>query len=372
MQAISSSLEKESERIPTLDGEGEGGKPRGVLDAKKRENERNAASQILAGQGNEEAEKMLNLVHTITSMLRAKDAITSMPSTAGDDFEYPTGGSDDTFGDDGEDDEVDFMDIGGETQTALQATTDANTKSLLQADLESLHLHKIQSLKQNQDVSKIKTEIGQKLVAAQTSNSAQLDANKKGDKDVLFSSSKEETTTIILVSKGESASEGEKVYNIQVSKVIVPAITFSNPPVLDNIDLIKIATTKLELKEKWKKLDENIGKNFGPIKKQDKAVKHFSHFSQLRPISVNEMTLGNMERGQPSVIKSPQSIKLPSLVRRSCLVDPRDSVLEKRVAKIYRNGKLICVVAGPPQFAEAKNEEKVRLKQQQRQAALDA
>ncbi|KAL8147850.1 hypothetical protein AgCh_005247 [Apium graveolens] len=40
-------------------------------------------------------------------------------------------------------------------------------------------------------------------------------------------------------------------------------------------------------------------------------------------------------------------------------------MLKKRIAKIYRNGKLIYVVAGHPQFAEAKKEEKVRLKQQQ-------
>ncbi|KAL8113381.1 hypothetical protein AgCh_020631 [Apium graveolens] len=52
--------------------------------------------------------------------------------------------------------------------------------------------------------------------------------------------------------------------------------------------------------------------------------------------------------------------------------DPADSASKKRIAKIFRNGKEICVVAGHPQFAQAKREEKTRLKQEKKQAALDA
>ena len=92
--------------------------------------------------------------------------------------------------------------------------------------------------------------------------------------------------------------------NINVSKVIVPAIAFTKPPILDNIDLINIAAAELQLNEKWEKLDKNIKKKFGPIKKQDKV---FSHFSRLRSISENDMSLGNMKRGQPSTIKSPKA-----------------------------------------------------------------
>ncbi|XP_074351383.1 uncharacterized protein LOC141690484 [Apium graveolens] len=137
------------------------------------------------------AEKILNLVHTTESMHRANDAITAMLSITGNDFTYPSGGSKE-FGD--EDDEDDFMHTWGDTRTslitntsswmfskdcdthhfkstlfnliqqtqkAIQATLDVNPKSLLQEHLESLQLHKIQSLKQNQDVSEIKNEIGQ-------------------------------------------------------------------------------------------------------------------------------------------------------------------------------------------------------------------
>ncbi|KAL8120932.1 hypothetical protein AgCh_017929 [Apium graveolens] len=153
---------------------------------------------------------------------------------------------------------------------------------------------------------------------------------------------------------------------------------------IENIDLIQIAATELELKEKWKNIDEKIGNNFGQITKPDKLVKHFT---QLRPILINEMSLRNLEKGQPSarrlllanVIlqpkknypKNPSKIPLDlvyetskpdeeKLLGRSITYhkDARDSVLKKRNTKIYRHGKLIRVMAGHPQFVEAKKEEK--------------
>lgn len=136
---------------------------------------------------------MLNLVHTTTSMQRAKDAITAMPTKADDDVDYPSGGSEDFFGDEDDDDEG-LTDIGGEagpssnsnipswvfskecdeqhfkstlfqiiqqTQTAHNASTNANTKKLLQAHLNSLQLHKIQSLQHDLEMCALKTEISQ-------------------------------------------------------------------------------------------------------------------------------------------------------------------------------------------------------------------
>ena len=78
------------------------------------------AYQILAGQGNEEAERILNLVHTTQSMQREKDAITSMPPRADDEVDYGTGESADFFGDDG-DDSKELMDIGGEACTSSRS-----------------------------------------------------------------------------------------------------------------------------------------------------------------------------------------------------------------------------------------------------------
>ncbi|KAK1369879.1 hypothetical protein POM88_035971 [Heracleum sosnowskyi] len=46
------------------------------------------AYQVLAGQGNMEAERMLNLVHTTESMSRAKEAIQNLPPGAGEDFSF--------------------------------------------------------------------------------------------------------------------------------------------------------------------------------------------------------------------------------------------------------------------------------------------
>ncbi|XP_074373866.1 uncharacterized protein LOC141714233 [Apium graveolens] len=200
----------------------------------------------------------------------------------------------------------------------------------------------------------------QKLAASQTSNSALLDDNKKGEKDVHF----------------------------QVSKVIVLAIAFKKPSMLDSIDLINIEAAELKLKEQKKNIDERIEKVFSPIASQDKSVKHFT---QIRPIPIDEMKLGNMKRGQTSSKRHPQDIMIlkpkkhsskhssrnpmdlvyatpkpdekkllsPSIANHK---DPRDSVLKKRVAKIYRHGKLIYVKVGHPQFGEAKREERLRLK----------
>ncbi|XP_074374600.1 cytochrome P450 CYP72A219-like [Apium graveolens] len=68
------------------------------------------ANQTLAVQGNEEAERILNMVHSTQSLQREKDAITAMPSTTSSDFEL----AEDSFGDTGGDDEEDNMSIGGD------------------------------------------------------------------------------------------------------------------------------------------------------------------------------------------------------------------------------------------------------------------
>jgi len=130
-------------------------------------------------------------------------------------------------------------------------------------------------------------------------------------------------------------------------------------------------------------------------------IKSAIHHFQVKQISVNEMSMNYRERGQSFCIKSPKaemilkprvnysksSLKNPldtvyetpkpddkKLLSRSIVFykDPADSALKRRIAKFFRNGKEICVVAGHPQFAQAKREEKARLKQEKKQAALDA
>ncbi|KAL8120227.1 hypothetical protein AgCh_017390 [Apium graveolens] len=182
--------------------------------------------------------------------------------------------------------------------------------------------------------------------------------------------------------------------NSFISSVLTDIVHSSTNDCLSRIclsaifDLINIPEAELRLNKQLKQIDEKIENAFGPIAKHEKLVKHFT---QLRQILINEMSLGNLEKGQPStrrplqanVILQPKknysksSTKNPldlvyvtpkpdeeMLLRRSIAYhkDPRDSVLKKRIAKVYRNGKLTCVMAGHPQFAEVKKEEKVRLK----------
>ncbi|KAL8112240.1 hypothetical protein AgCh_019802 [Apium graveolens] len=266
-------------------------KPLGVDVNRQQHKNGLKAYQILAVQGNEEAERILNLVYTTQSLQRANDAITAIPSITGSDFEL----AEDSFGDAGGDDEEDTMSIGGDADTS----TNASTKRLLTTHLEALQLHKIQALQYSQSVVEIKqevsevkqdfiarldarlpgttmTEIAQKLrkeadlnrkveavdsklsdveksmakiltnqetqtallqqlVAAQLPSTLQLDADKKGEKG--------------------TSSDGEKQLNIQISKVILPIIAFTKPPAMDNIDIINLAAAKLETNDKLLKID---------------------------------------------------------------------------------------------------------------------
>ncbi|KAL8107131.1 hypothetical protein AgCh_023793 [Apium graveolens] len=149
-----------------------------------------------------------------------------------------------------------------------------------------------------------------------------------------------EKDSIIRVSQGESTSEGEKVLNIQVSKVIIPAIAFTKPPAIDNIYLIKIAAVKLEsndklkkldvaaveleLNEKWKKLDENIKKKFGTIGKQDKPKENYPKNSDKNTLDLMYET------------PKPDEEKLLGRSIAFCK-DTRDTESKKRIAKIYIN-----------------------------------
>ena len=157
-------------------------------------------------------------------------------------------------------------------------------------------------------------------------------------------------------------------------------------------NLMDIVYETPKLDEKWKKIDTAIQEKFGQQQKLDKT---FNHHSQVKHISVYEMSLGNLEKGQTSCIKSPKaniilkpkrnfskfSDKNPmdlvyetprpdekKLLARSIAFykDPADSALKRRLAKIYRNGKKICVVAGHPIFVEAKKEEKERIRQEKK------
>ena len=132
-----------------------------------------SAYQFLAGQGNEDAERTLHLVHTTESMMRDKAAVNRMPDVSKQPSEE--------FEDDSDGDEIDSLEeaarnLGGDEgpsslpelpdwalardsnpnlfgvsvitqiktiQRALMVTTNPGTKALLQAQLDSLQLHKL-------------------------------------------------------------------------------------------------------------------------------------------------------------------------------------------------------------------------------------
>ena len=128
------------------------------------------------------------MVHTTESMLRDKTAINQMPHVADDLSEE--------FGNDSDEDDdlsiEDAMNIGGDAypsssttfpgwaldkecnpaifnasiirqvkaiQQALQSVTNPGIKSLLQAHLDSLQLHKLQNLRQGLDVDTIRQDV---------------------------------------------------------------------------------------------------------------------------------------------------------------------------------------------------------------------
>ncbi|KAL8098280.1 hypothetical protein AgCh_031157 [Apium graveolens] len=208
--------------------------------------------QILAEHGNEDAKKILNLVHTIASMLRANDAINSLPSTTGDDLDYPSGASAGSIGYDslGKDAEDVGRDFGGEVET--RDWMFIKVKSLLKAHLESLQLHKIQALQDHQTLDVLKHDIAQ----VKQDIYKRLDA--KLPESTMTSLNQNLWIEYDLNKKVEDL--GEKDVYIQVSKVTVPAITFSKPPVLDSINLLNIAEVELRLKDQMKKIDEKIEK----------------------------------------------------------------------------------------------------------------
>ena len=90
-----------------------------------------------------------------------------------------------------------------------------------------------------------------------------------------------------------------------------------------------------------------------------KPKRNYSKFSDKNPMKI--------------VYETPRPDEKKLLARSIAFFkDPIDSVLKRRIAKIYRNGKEICVVAGHPQFVEAKKGEKERIRQEKKQATLDA
>ena len=160
--------------------------------------------------------------------------------------------------------------------------------------------------------------------------------------------------------------------NIQMTKVLVPSITLPVPQIqgkLDSIDLINLAAAELKLKEQRKMIDDKMYKVFGFASTTSTSVKHVT---KLEPITVEKLQPGRHKGGEPSsknefkpvvlkpkksafkfTQKHPMEFDFPSPRpdEEKLLVDDiknykntQDVIRRARMAKIYRHGKLICVI----------------------------
>ena len=118
-----------------------------------------------------------------------------------------------------------------------------------------------------------------------------LDDNKKGE------------------NKGEG--EGEPSTTVQISQVLVPAIT-SSPTIqikwkIDGIDLIQIAAAELQVKEQRRKIDEKMQQIFGSTASKSQSVKHSTKVEpttmELKPVRRNKVGETSSKNLKPMVLK---------------------------------------------------------------------
>ena len=107
--------------------------------------------------------------------------------------------------------------------------------------------------------------------------------------------------SVPLLDDNKKGEKSESM-NIQISKVLVPAITLPLSPTkgnLDVIDLINLAASELKIKEQRKKLDERISKVFRSTSPNSTSV---NHIIKLKPLTKEELQLGRNKGGEPSSV----------------------------------------------------------------------
>ncbi|KAL8145899.1 hypothetical protein AgCh_003872 [Apium graveolens] len=406
-----------------------------------------SAYQLLAAQGNVEAEQTLHIVHTSESLLRDKAAVNRLPSQAGEPSEE--------FGVNSNDDDSNSLDesmnLGGVAgpssvpdlpewawakaltprefsvtlirqvmtiQQALQETTDAGTKAILQdiADLKSYNAEKLDSvipygtmqdllgrLRKESDVDKRLARLENRVQIIEDSMVTILQ-NQQTQTNLLMQLANAQglTPTLDDNKKGENKGkgEGEPSTTVQISQVLVSVI-ITSPIIqikgkLDGIDLIQIAAAELQVKEQRKKIDEKMQQIFGSTTSQSQSVKHNtkveSIIMELKPVGRNKvgetssmdlkpMVLKPNNRSNKDSTKNPlKEVDFPlpkadedKLLGRSIsyLKETMDVAVRRNMAIIFREGKSICMMQGHPKFSIAKREETRRLKEEAKQLKAD-
>ncbi|KAK1374163.1 hypothetical protein POM88_030356 [Heracleum sosnowskyi] len=443
-----------------------------------------SAYQVMAQQGNVEAERSLNLIHTTASMQRAKDALTNLPPGAVTSGEFEFSDDEDSFGDN--------LQVATTTQTGTSVvphtpnwlsqdmhgrsnldaaitrqyteaylaheSATARDKKFYKAIMDSLEIQRLQMLQTRIEATEIKDSISNLRDATDRRLDEKLPLHTVSKMSRFFTKEPEVSSSLktlssrvdkveatlshmqkeqekqtslltqLLAAQGipiislDDNKKGEKTkeLEIQITKVLVPAISLPEEPLAmgefgkqkkDGIDLIQEASMRMRLaeqiKDHWSNIEARVKKIAGTTKDSNPSTDQPStdamvlvstewepqtnSFYKVEPL-LHGVTQGpRKEKGQTSCIRdveqatlqrslSPKSPAKPKgkntertfypapypdelkllglLITKSKEIN--DYEIRKQRAIVYRNGQQICVWAGHPNFAEAKAEESER------------
>ncbi|KAK1383848.1 hypothetical protein POM88_021583 [Heracleum sosnowskyi] len=438
----------------------------------------------MAQQGNVEAERSLNLIHTTASMQRAKDALTNLPpgAAASGDFEFSD--DEDSYGDN--------LQVATTSQTGTSVvpptpnwlsqdmhgrcnldaaitrqyneaylaheSVEARDKKFYKAIMDSLEIQRLQMLQTRIEATEIKDSISNLRDATDRRLDEKLPLHTVSKMSRFFTKEPEVSSSLktlssrvdkveatlshmqkeqekqtslltqLLAAQGipiislDDNKKGEKTkeLEIQITKVLVPAISLPEEPLTmgefgkkkkDGIDLIQEASMRMRLaeqiKDHWSNIEARVKKIVGTTKDSNPSTDQPStnamvlvstewepqtnSFYKVEPL-LHGVTQGpRKEKGQTSCIrdveqatlqrslspKSPAKPKGKNIARTFYPIpypdelkllgllitkskESNDYEIRKQRAIVYRNGQEICVWAGHPNFAEAKAEESER------------
>ncbi|KAK1385868.1 hypothetical protein POM88_023603 [Heracleum sosnowskyi] len=438
------------------------------------------AYQVMAQQGNVEAERSLNLIHTTTSMQRAKDALTNLPPGAAESGDFDFSDDEDSFGDN--------LQVATTTQTGtsvvpptpnwlsqdmhgrcnLEAaitrqyneaylaheSAGARDKKFYKAIMDSLEIQRLQMLQTRIEATEIKDSISNLRAATDRRLDEKLPLHTVSKMSRFFTKEPEVSSSLktlssrvdkveatlshmqkeqekqtqlltqLLAAQGipiislDANKKGEKPkeLDIQITKVLVPAISLPEEPLAmgefakkkkDSIDLIQEASMRMKLveqiKDHWSNIEAKV-KKLADTKKastvQATAIPpstnamvtvqmepQFKSSYAIEPLQHGILQDSRNEKGQSSCLRnvdargiSPMSPIKPKgknierifypppkpdefKVLGKLIIESKESnhpSIRNQRAIIYRDNKEICIWVGHPNFAKAKAEESER------------
>ncbi|KAK1355815.1 hypothetical protein POM88_049071 [Heracleum sosnowskyi] len=408
------------------------------------------AYQVMAQQGNVEAERSLNLIHTTASMQRAKDALTNLPpgAAASGDFEFSD--DEDSYGDN--------LQVATTSQTGTSVvpptpnwlsqdmhgrvtldaaitrqyneaylaheSANARDKKFYKAIMDSLEIQRLQMMQTRIETTKIKDSISnlrdanyrmldEKLPLLTVSKMTRFfskEPEKEQEKQTQLLTQLVAAQGLPVISFDDNKKgEKSKELDIQITKVLVPAISLPEEPLAmgelgkkqkDGIDLIKEASMRMKLAEQIKDHWSNIEARFKKITESSKTDQpstnamvtvqmepQFKSSYAIEPLQQGILQDSRNEKGQSSCFRNvdprgispmspikpkgknterifypppkPDEFKVLGKLITKCKESNHPSIRNQR-AIIYKDSKEICIWVGHPNFAKAKAEESER------------